>query len=139
MLRPKIVSPHISLYPKFALDSVGKYVVSRSPYIYPREQGDELQVLKYILAVLNSGVGHWQIATQSHKFRGGYARLEAATLKSFALPAPATVPPRTMNRIQTLVDGLISDSSQVALNSELDRIVADLFGINIEDLEEISL
>ncbi len=139
MLRPKIISPHISLYPKFSLDFAGGYVISHSPYCYPKEQADELHVLKYLLAVLNSRVGHWQIATQSHKFRGGYARLEVATLKSFTLPTPASVPPRTMNRIQTLVDVLIGDPSQGTMDSDLDRIIADLFGIAIQDLEEIDL
>jgi hypothetical protein len=138
MLRPKIVSPHLILFPRFALDSEGRYAVSRSPVLLPRDRADDLPLLKYALGVLNSSVGHWQIIRQSHRYSRGYAMLEANTLKNFHLPSPAAVPPQTMNSIQNLVDLLIGNPSDVAAQRELDRLVADVYGVTPGDVSVIS-
>jgi len=65
ILRPKLVGPHLILFPKFSFDVAGIYCVSRT--IFLTHRGDEEIGLWYLLAVLNSSIGHWQIATQSHR------------------------------------------------------------------------
>jgi hypothetical protein len=140
LFQPKIVCPHLMLFPRFGLDERGTFAVSHSPFLILKDQiGGDLSVLRFFLAVLNSSVGHWQIATQSHKYSRGYARLEVATLKNFRVPSPATVPPRTMNRIQTLVDSLIQNPVDKDCEDELDRLVAEIYGIELSDLEEIPM
>ncbi len=79
MIRPKIITPHLSITPRFALDQTGKYAVSRSPLLYPKSE--DLDLLKFFLAILNSTVGYWHINTHSHKYRSGYNMIEPKTLK----------------------------------------------------------
>jgi len=80
LLRPKIVGPHLMLLPKFAVDRGGRFAVSRAPYMY--HSSNDWQVLAYVVACLNSTIGHWQLTATSHKYSRGYARLEAKTSES---------------------------------------------------------
>ena len=139
LLRPKIVGPHLMLFPRFALDASGTYAVTHSPIILNKEETDDLQLLKYILGVMNSPVGHWQIIHQSHRYRHGYAMLEVNTLKEFRLPSPAAVPTTKMIAICSLVDQLIEDPKNLASEAQLGGLVADIFGIAPESLKEITV
>ena len=38
MLIPKIISPHLTIAPRFSVDLEGKYAISRSPLMYPKEK-----------------------------------------------------------------------------------------------------
>ena len=86
MLRPKLVTPHLVLRPRFALDKSGRFAVSRSPLILCRAGADDMLFLKYLLAILNSTVGYWQTAARSHKYRSGYTMLEVKTLRDTRIP-----------------------------------------------------
>ena len=138
MLRPKIVSPHLVLFPRFGIDAAGEYAVSHSPMLFLKADEDGLEVMRYCVAVLNSSVGHWQIIRQSHKYQRGYAMLEAHTLNTFSLPSPAKVAPRLMNKIQDLVGKLTDTPSDSDADAELDEVIAQLFGVSLDDLREIS-
>ena len=139
MLRPKIVSPHLVVVPRFSLDEKGRYAISRSPLVYPLEEGDELQVLRFFLAILNSSVCHWQIAHQSHKYSRGYAMLEQKSLRSVKVPDPAKVEPKTMKRLLGLVNKRMSDPSAKDSEQELDRIVAHLYGLTSDERRDIGM
>ena len=137
MLRAKIVVPHLILIPAFCLDDKGKYAVSRSPLLY--REDDNLDVLRYVLAVLNSSVGYWQIAATSFKYSRGYARLEVKTLRALRIPAPASITPAQMRRIQSSVDKLLRDPSDQSADAELDDIMADVHGLSSQERAEIGL
>jgi len=54
LLRPKIVSPHLVVVPRFSLDQAGEYAITRSPLLYPKGKSVEQDLLRFFLAVLNS-------------------------------------------------------------------------------------
>ena len=140
MMCPKLVSPHLVLKPRFALDTKGKYAVSRCPFIIAKSNTtDDLGLLKFLLGVLNSAIGHWQLITFSHKYSRGYAMLEAKTLSDVRIPNAAEVAPKVMRRIQSLVDKLIADSRDAEAQRELDKHVADLFGFTTKERTEIGM
>ncbi len=99
LLRPKIVSPHLIVMPRFSLDQVGRYAVSRCPLMYPRQGGNDVELLRFFVAILNSPISLWQIVQMSHKYSRGYAMLEPKTLKNMRVPGPANVSVRRMKRI----------------------------------------
>lgn len=130
MIRPKIVTPHLVLVPRFAFDVEGKYAVSHSPFLYPHEGESEDDILRFFLAVLNSTSAFWHITSHSHSYQRGYARLEAATLSQTPVPDPTQVDRITMRHILRLVDKrLTSPEGETAqrIERELDSIVADLY------------
>ncbi len=129
MMRPKIVSPHLIVLPRFSLDATGKYAVSHCPLLYPREEGSEVELLQFFLAVLNSSVSMAQIVKLSHKYSRGYAMLEPKTLKLMTVPDPAMIDRKVMKQIQTLVSRRISNLDNIAIDDELDDIVADMYGL----------
>jgi hypothetical protein len=129
LLRPKIVSPHLIVMPRFSLDEGGRYAVSHCPVMYPRERGSEVDLLRFFLAVLNSTVSMWQIVQLSHKYSRGYAMLEPKTLREMAVPDPREIPAKTMRRIQTLVARRLRDPRDTKAELELDDTVADLYGL----------
>lgn len=135
MMRPKIISPHLVLVPRFSLDLEGKYAISHSPLLYPKETGAEEDLLRFFIAVLNSAACYWYISAFSHVYRGGYVMLEPKTLKKTPVPDPAGVPLGVKRRLLALVDRRLSLSGSAALNAEkqLDRIVADLYGLSLQE------
>lgn len=136
LLRPKVVVPHLMLFPKFSIDAKGKYAVSRT--IYLTHDTDDQVALWYLLAVLNSKIGHWQIATQSHIYSRGYARIEAATLNNFQLPSPSTIPSNVLQAIVEKVKQLHSEFSR-EIQGELDELVACQFGLSAELVPSVSM
>lgn len=136
LIRSKIVTPHLTITPKFAIDLKGEYAVSHSPYIIPRNEnvsGDDL--LLYFLAILNSTPCYWYISNHSHKYSKGYNMLEVKTLRSTPVPDPSYVSPSTMKRLLDLVKERINTKSFYArdIDKNIDKIVAELYGLNFED------
>lgn len=127
ILRPKIVGPHLMLFPKFSVDVNGKYGVSRTTFI--THENNDVDLLWYLCAILNSSVGHWQIATQSHKYSRGYARLEAATLRQFRLPDPASQDPLSVSRLVQTAREVASGNDVYAA---LDQLVAAAYGVDLD-------
>jgi hypothetical protein len=143
MIRPKLVSPHLVMVPRFSYDANGEYAISRSPLMYPemkaREENDEdkedylegleRDLLKYFLAVLNSSPCHWYISNHSHIYREGYVMLEPRTLNRTPVPSPEDVPHTVMNRLLGLVDLRLATEGPEArqVETELDEIIANLY------------
>ncbi len=137
-MRPKIVTPHLILLPKFSLDTQGKYAVSHGPMLLPAEHG-EPELLRFFLAILNSAVVHWQLTSVSHRYSRGYLKLEKLTLESVRVPSPSRVSPGDMTDIVTLTDKLIADSSETSAQRDLDLIIARLYGLSARDLGEVGI
>jgi hypothetical protein len=138
MLRPKIVSPHLVLLPRFSLDLEGRYGVSHCPLMYLKDETANLEVLKYFLAVLNGSVSYWQIANLSHKYGRGYLMLEKKTLGQVRVPAPASVAPADMKRLLRLVDRQLRQWN-AEIDGELDDLVASLYGLTDDERREVGL
>jgi len=130
MMRPKIVTPHLVLMPRFSLDGDGTYAVSHSPLLYPTE-GASIELLRYYLGFLNSSVSHWQMMNLSHKYSRGYAMLEPKTLKEMRAPLPQGVSVSDMSRIQELVVRVMQPDDKAA--AELDVLFARLCGLTAEE------
>jgi len=132
LMRPKIITPHIVLVPRFALDIEGKYAVSHSPLLYPKDERLDKDVLRFFLAVLNSTVCFRTITDQAHKYSRGYSVLEVTTLKKTPVPDLAIISTSVMQRVLELVDHrLIAKGSEiVAIEREIDNIVLELYGLD---------
>ena len=145
---PKIVSPHLALWPKFSLDKEGKYAVSRSPLMYlegpvneeeaVNEEEGGLDLLYYFLGILNSSVVYWQIAKLSHKYRHGYLMLEPKTLKEVRVPNPKDVSLIDSKRLHELVEARVRNGNR-EIELEIDRVVADIYGLNEKQQESIGI
>lgn len=141
LFSPKIVCPHLMLTPRFAADFKGRFAVTHSPFIVPAKEntsgGDDL--LKYLVAVLNSSLGFWQISTQSHKYSRQYAMVENKTLGVFRLPDPRSVPATLMQRLIALVDKRLEAGFSPETESAIDKAVAELYGLREDDLEALGI
>ncbi len=135
MMRSKIISPHLVLVPRFSLDRKGQYAISRSPLLYSKQTGVEDDLLRYFIAILNSSVCYWYIASHSHAYRGGYVMLEPKSLKLTPVPDPTQIPHRTMRRLLGLVDKRLSGSNKdsLAIEKQIDNLVAELYGLTHEE------
>jgi len=136
MLRSKIITPHLTITPKFSFDATGEFAVSRSPYLIPKSDnvaGDEL--LHFFLAVLNSTPCYWYISNHSHKYSQGYTMVEVKTLQMTPVPDPASIAPNIMKKLLSLVKRRLSTSGleSLSIENEIDDIVCDLYGLNKED------
>jgi len=131
LFRPKLVTPHLVIMPRFALDPKGRFAVSRSPFLVARVNTDELGILKLLLAVLNSTPCYWYIQTHSHVYRHGYAMLESKTLAKTPVPDFDTWDPIKKKRLIDLVDERLQAEGrhQDALNLEIDSLVSDAYGL----------
>jgi hypothetical protein len=128
-LSPKIVSPHLVLSPRFALDRDGRYAVSHSPYMVSRVVGLDNDLLVYLTGILNSPICYWYIATHSHKYSHGYAMLERKTLRTVPVPSLERNPTATL-RLVALVERAMPRGVSDSMSTEMDRLVAELYGVS---------
>jgi methylase of polypeptide subunit release factors len=138
LLRPKIVSPHLVIAPRFALDVRGKFAVSHTPYVIVREEGPtEAEQLKYFLAVLNSSPGFWFISKRAHAYQRGYSRLEVSTLSETPVPDPSLLDPTALRAIVKLVDRRMVSTGSEALEIErrLDNLIASIYQLSAVERE----
>lgn len=140
LARPKIVTPNLTISPRFSLDLESRYSVSRSPFFYLKEKigreyvGNEKDVLKFFVAVLNSSACYWYISNHSHKFGRGYAKLEPKTLKHTPVPPPDTSFIKVRQIIDLVDERLIADGRKaINIEIELDNLVADLYELSKEE------
>ncbi len=129
LLVPKIVTPHLVLLPRFGIDLSGKYVVSHSPYLVAQTEAGGSAMLKIVCAIMNSAVGHWQLASSSHRYRRGYLMLEVKTLRHFHMPDPAALPSRLTRKILRMVDVLTETPENHKTMAELDAAVCEAYGL----------
>ncbi|MCE5199783.1 MAG: N-6 DNA methylase [Armatimonadota bacterium] len=141
MMLPKIVSPHLSLVPRFALDTEGVYAVSHSPLLYPKDPDMAQELLRFFVAVLNSTVCYWHVAAHSHTYARGYAMLEPKTLKPVPVPDPFTVPPANRRRLLQLVDSRLACASSDAIHLErqIDDLVAEMYGLSSAEYKSLGI
>jgi type I restriction-modification system DNA methylase subunit len=139
LLRPKIVSPHLVLVPRFSLDMRGLYAVSHGPFILPREVAPEEDLLKYLLAVLNSPICGWFLASHSHKYGRGYMMLEPKTLKQVPIPDLSDVPPSVLGRLLSLIDMYLAGRATIENDREIEQIVVDLFGLSAAEQRTLNI
>ncbi len=139
IFRPKIVSPHLVLIPRFSLDLSGKYAISRTCYIYPKETVVEKDLLLFLVAILNSPICHWYVSTHSHKYGRSYTMLEPKTLKTVPVPDLANVSSSSVERLVSLVKTRLRDSAATYLESEIDNIVVELYGLTHEEQQSMGI
>ncbi len=141
LLVPKIISPHLVLLPKFSLDLEGKYAISRSPLIYPKEKDMEADLLQFLVAILNSPIAYWYITTHSHRYSRGYAMLEPKTLKQIPIPNPMKVSAKQMKELLDLVDRRIKVTASLYLDIEnqIEEIVSDIYGLSTSERKALGI
>ena len=94
----------MTIIPKFTIDLNGKFGVSRSPFLIPKESGSgEKELLLYFLGVLNSTPCYWYISNHSHKYSSGYTMIEVKTLEQTPVPNPSIISINDFTRIVDLV------------------------------------
>lgn len=103
MLRPKVTCPHLLLWPKFSVDLSGKYVVSHSILIYPRDEYDTENMLAYLVTMLNSAVAFWQLQLMAHKYSRAYIRVEPMTVRNIRIPTPDDLSSKDMRTLMNNV------------------------------------
>jgi hypothetical protein len=135
--RPKIVCPHLMLTPRFALDGKGHLAVSRAPFMIAEELGDELTLLRFLCAVLNSSVSNWYLQTYAPKYAHGYNRLEADLLKSIPIPDIRKIDPAELRRIASAVERLQSGRGGGSLDSETDALIVALYDFSSNERKHI--
>jgi methylase of polypeptide subunit release factors len=140
LLRPKIVTPHLVISPRFALDMEGACAVSRSPYIVPRGPGGRDELL-YFVGILNSTPCFWMITQAAHNYSRGYSRLEVATLKGIPIPDPTRVDRALFREIIRLVSLRLEAVGLDAVKIEglLDDRVSDAYGLSEMDKRIVGL
>ena len=141
LLRPKIVSPHLVLVPRFSIDLKGKYAISRAPLLYPKGDGAENDLLRFFVAVLNSTACYWYISTHSHTYQRGYVMLEPKTLRRTPVPDPSKVSSKTMRRLIQLVNKRLdtSGTSATEIEKEIDELICDLYGLSHQERRVLGL
>jgi hypothetical protein len=140
LLRPKIVTPHLVISPRFALDAEGAYAVSHSPYIVPKAPGD-IDELLYLLGVLNSTPCFWMITQAAHNYSRGYSRLEVATLKRTPVPDSAQLDRTLLREIIRLVNLRLEAEGPDAITIErlLDDRISEAYGLSEKDKRLVGL
>jgi len=131
IFNPKIITPHLSIIPKFALDETGEYVVSRSPFMFLKNnQLDDL--LYYFLGVLNSSICYWYLNMLAHKFSQSYNTIEVRELEEVPVPSPSLNNKMTIEIVK-LTKRIMGAKGLDRMKdiAKLEKSVANLYGIDL--------
>ena len=141
LLRPKLVTPHLVIMPRFALDENGRYAVSHSPFLVSRDEAEQEQMLKLLLAVLNSSPCFWHIRTHSHVYRHGYTMLEPKTLAITPVPDITRWTSSEARQILDLVNKRTkADQDEWAsLDARMDAIMSNAYGLTAQERRALGL
>ena len=139
MLVPKVVVPELSLLPRFGIDGSGRWVVSHSPFVRLRVDGDE-ELLFILAAILNSSTSAWFIDLNARKYRNGYNKIGVGLLRRLPIPdlsrTPRTSIQRTIDMVRTLIDP--SKEFDYALASSIDDLVLrELYRLSDDDMKVV--
>lgn len=138
ILRPKIVAPHLILVPRFGVDLKGKFVVTRSPVIFPKAEALGREALFILCAILNSPIVHWQLTLSSHRYSRGYLMLEPKTLRNIRVPDLSKLSQLTVTRITDAVDKAVSKGDELD-EKALNERVAEAYGFALSELSDFGL
>jgi len=133
LMRPKIVTPHLVIIPKFAVDTEGEYAVSRSPVLIPKGDVPVHEIMLFLVAVLNSSVCFWYISKHSHVYSKGYLMLEPKTLKLTPVPDPSKVQTALFKDVIHLVKKRMKesdDNKNMEIEHDLDLMISKAYGIS---------
>jgi len=104
-------------------------VISHSPFLIAATEQEELTILNFFCAVLNSSVCHWYLQTNSPKYSRGYNRVEVSVIRGIPVPDPAHVPARQLREILDLVEDASQGELSNAIEERLEELIADAYGL----------
>jgi hypothetical protein len=142
LLVPKIITPHLTIMPKFAFDAVGKYAVSRSPFMIPKLSGSgEQEMLLFFLGILNSTPCYWYISNHSHKYASGYTMVEVKTLNETPVPDPSAISIVDFKLMVNLVNKRLRSSvvDSISLEKLIDDLACSLYQLTSDDKNALGL
>ncbi len=140
---PKIISPYLTISPKFALDLTGEYVTSRSSYFTLKDKESDKDLLFYFLGILNSVPCYWALSLQSQKQSSGYNIFTINLLKTAFVPDP------TLRENSTLVNQIILEvknryferdyNKQIDSEKRINKIVCELYKLTNSEKELLGI
>lgn len=146
MLRPKLLTPHLVIVPKFSLDSEGVFIVSRSPVAFLKDDefpdhGAEVELLRFFLGVLNSTAAFGLLSAEAHRYGNGYLMLEPKSLRRLRVPDPRSIDPTLRVKLVALVAEreALGRRSAFDLERRIDQLVGTLYGASDGDLPLVSM
>lgn len=142
ILTPKIVTPHLTIVPKFAIDLQGKFGISRSPFLISKiSAGSEKEMLLFMLGILNSTPCYWYISNHSHKYSKGYTMIEVKTLNQTPVPNPSLIPIKDFKKMIELVEKRIKGSAieGITIEKEIDDLACKLYNLTQEDKKVLGI
>ncbi|MFM2199703.1 MAG: hypothetical protein RLZZ505_3135 [Verrucomicrobiota bacterium] len=149
---PRIITPEISKGCNFTLAQVGLYHNTKVYSLVPKP--DRTEHLLFWLGVLNTRVMWWYLTQTGTVFRGGFFCFKTNYLRPFPLPVidPANKSDvATHDHIVTLVEKMLDlhkqraaaktpheqtalDRQISATDTQIDRLVYDLYGLTEEEI-----
>ena len=128
--RSKIVWGNLCLSSQFALADEGYFINAPAPMIVPGN--------KYLLAVLNSKLGDWFIRQLGVTRNGGYFEYKPMFVEQ--LPVPL-ISAEQQQVFENLIDDIYAlkdrNESTQAIESEIDRLVYQLYGLTEAEINYI--
>jgi hypothetical protein len=137
ILSPKIMTPYLSIAPKFSIDLEGKYAVSHGTFIKLKDDEYDTDKLIMFLGIMNSTPFYWYLSSHSHKVNNQYNKLEAKTLKNVPIPDIDKADKRDLFKLIKLVKERLNSTSNDSFNLEveIDAIVCKLYGLTDEEIK----
>ena len=99
-----------------------------------------LRKVKFLTAVLNSRVSHYQLFGLAPKTGTGDLIVSVQALEPLLVPPITDANRHLVNQIESLVDKIIvakttnSDADVTSLENEIDRVVYSLYGLTAEEI-----
>lgn len=149
MLVPKIITPHLVFSPKFSFDVIGKYAISRSPFIVIEEKFAlaviEKDLMFFILGILNSSICTWYLLNHTSRYQNGFMMIEPSSLKEIPIVDPVSLSrPIFLKYISLIKERFLCNESNTSFNKiielekEIDNMTLNFYNLNKEEINIIT-
>ena len=135
----KLVAPEISLGGNFSYDQKGEFYSTTTIYGYIKKN-EISESYKSLMAICNSKLFWWYLVNTGTVLANNYFRFKPNYIKPFPLPL---IPPDIDLLLQNLTDKILAAKESPVkenismLESEIDNIVFDLYGLTVEEINII--
>jgi hypothetical protein len=132
---PKIVFPDISPTARFFLDRDGSIVDGNCYWVTTLDPSDD-DLLLFILGLANSRLmGRYHELAFQNRLYSQRRRFLTQYVQEYPLPCRDRPESReVVSLVRKLTDEILPKAEQVVLESEVDRLVAALFGVSIQSI-----
>lgn len=146
----KIITPNLVLDGKFAIDSNIGYYLTRTTFIFLKEDilndlslekhsDEHLMILRFYTVLMNTRAFMWSVSHKARKYAQSYIKIEVNLLRDAHVPDFRSI--RRRDYLEIVNYAILAEETgnlSIDIQKRIEVLVARMYGLTSEDIDKIS-